>query len=839
MLAVGSRFGPYEVLGLLGAGGMGRVYRAMDTRLDRVVALKIPGEQYSERFLREARAIAALSHPNICALYDVGPGYLVMEYLEGQPLRGPLAWRNAVAVASQILDALDAAHRRGITHRDLKPSNLLFTSSGVKLLDFGLAKVTIGKNAAVDATQTQSLTAEKTIIGTPGYMSPEQVEGRAVDARTDVFAFGCVLYELLVGKPAFEGETAQRTMAAVLSSTPRSVAELNPEIPGPLVRIVEMCLQKDPDLRWQNVRDIKAALSLVEAPERSHHHTLRWKIAGMVTLAAVLAGVIFISRRTERVQPNPRVFSVAPPAGTASIQDISISPDGSALAMAAGGQAWIRPITSQRFVSITGSQGVRTLFWSPDSRFLGFCAEGNIKRVPATGGDPQTIAPAADCWGAAWRDGEIVFSPGTGTGLWRISASGGRPEQVSAPGTGETDHVHPAFLPDGKLLYTVNGASGGVTLASYTGSRITGPKLLVAHASKAAYVPLPRSTHGVLTWQRETLMAQEFDYRLGRLLGEARPIGVGIAPNPDLLHVAGDSTAVFHSTGLTTRTAVLFDSTGNKLKGLTTPRVLLNLRFAPNSLRVAWTERGPDGGLDVYVHEIDRAVTTRLTSHPAADGVPVWSPAGDQIAFASWREGTSDIYVIPGNGSGTERPLLRSKQVKYPTDWSRDGSLLLFEQASSESGWDLWVLPLDHPEQTPFAWLASAANERDGRFSPDGRWVAYASNETGSSEVYLQSFPAGRGKWRVSTQGGAKPVWNRQGTKLYYLDRSGAVIVVPISSGTEIKAGKPERLFDAGADSTSQAHSFDADARDRFVTISTIGVQPPPTVVLNWRPELP
>jgi serine/threonine protein kinase/Tol biopolymer transport system component len=845
MIAAGTRLGPYEVLSAIGAGGMGRVYLARDTRLGRMVALKLPDAQYSSRFIREAKAIASLNHPHICSLYDVGPDYLVMEYIEGRPLTGLLPWQNAIGYAAQILDALDAAHRQGIVHRDLKPSNILITDRGVKLLDFGIARVERERAATADQTQSLSLTDQHTIAGTPGYMAPEQVEGKQIDARVDVFAFGCVLYEVLGGAPAFERGTVQRTLAAVLSSDPRPLQELRPDVPRALASIIETCLQKNPDQRWQNVRDLRSALALVTETDgpanRSKRPTLL--IPALVVIALLSLVIAVLSMRNQTADRERYVLSVSLPESSAGIEEVEISPDGRTLAMTAGRRLWLRPLASERPIEVAGSQDAKCLFWSPDSRFVGFFSEGNLKRTAVSAPNPQVITLSADCVGATWRQssstpGVIIFSPGTGSGLYRVKADGGIPEQVSVTGAGETDHVRPAFLPDGNVLYTAHGRRSSVMLAHYSNSGLTKAQRIVEDATfEGTYAETPGSGIGLIAYWRDTvLMMQRFDRRNSRVIGEAFPAAGSQTASVRTVSVAVNSTAVFHLREVAFSRIRLLDAAGNEPHPAGEPAPYNNLRHAPKSHRLAFTLASPRGGLDVHVHDISRGVTTNLTSDPGADGAPVWSPKEDQIVFASWRDGPSNLFVTRTDGSGGESRLLQSNRPKYPTDWSSDGSLLLFEVAEPESGWDIFVLPLTGQRQ-PYPYLTGRWNERDARFSPNSRWVAYMSTETGKEEVYVQSFPTGNGKWRISTSGGGKPAWARDGRKLYYVDPDGAIQRVGLRMEGKVEIGRPERLFDANTSTAVLGGQFDTDPTGkRFAVISRRQTQSAPVIVMNWQP---
>ena len=640
----GTRLGPYEIVELLGSGGMGQVFKARDTRIGRTVAIKVAQSAYGDRLLAEMRAIAALNHPNVCTLYDVGPDYLVMEYLEGRPLSGPLPWSTALEYASQVLDALDAAHKRGIVHRDLKPANILVTSAGVKLLDFGLAKTTAATEPG--ATRSLSLTAPNTVIGTPQYMAPEQIEGKDADARTDIFAFGCLLYELLKGKPPFEGDTAQRVVASILSApTPPMDGLPAPEGVGP---IIAACLEKSPDQRWQNVRDIKLALK--GAAARPSPPALveksRWLLAGTALAMAALGAAVMFWLKPARPAPPQQVFELAPPAGAKSIDELSISPDGRLLAIAADRRLWIRVNETGALTLIQHSEGAGSPFWSPDGKFVAFFTSGRLKRVAASGGEPVDLAPSFDAGRGAWwqtqNDGLIVYSPGPGTPLLQVAQGGGPARPVTTLGPGETGHSNPAFLPDGRLLFTAVGSSGGVRLAALTPGGLADSRLLIPNAGLQGYATWGRT--GMIAYIANELLVRQFDPGSGQFVGEASPVAAKdtvFRTAPETISIAQTGTAVMHVRRNSVAKEIHWVTGAGKDPVIAVPvGYYNNLRISPEGGRVAFAAAPHSmGNLDVYVYDLNRHTSTRLSSAPAADGVPCGPPMA--VKLLSLRGGTA------------------------------------------------------------------------------------------------------------------------------------------------------------------------------------------------------
>ncbi len=886
-LPAGTRLGPYEILSPLGAGGMGEVYRARDTRLERTVAVKVLPSHLSsspevrQRFEREARTISQLSHPHICALYDVGNQdgveYLVMEYLEGETLadrlaKGPVPLEQALRYGVEMCDALDRAHRQGIVHRDLKPGNVMLTRSGVKLLDFGLAKV-IAKAAApsgVTALPTVAgsspLTQEGTILGTFQYMAPEQLEGKEADARTDIFAFGCVLYEMATGRKAFSGTSRASLISAIMSSEPPSVSSVQPMTPPVLDRVAKTCLAKDPDDRWQSAHDVASELKWIAegsqagAPvpvvaRRKHRERIAWSLAGVSLAAALVLAVVHFRRAA--IETRPTRFFVFPPeqttlAGGPAAPQATVSPDGHYLAFGAvtsdkKTHLWVRSLDSLAPQKLPGTEGASSPFWSPDSRFIGFFAQGKLKKIDVPGGPPVTLCDAPAGNGGAWnRDGVIVFAPNREGGLARVSAAGGIPTSATTLDRRrkETAHVWPQFLPDGShFLYLVLSGqreSRGIYVDSL-GSE--GAKHVLKTEVRAAYAP-----PGYLLFVRQgTLMAQRFDPNRLRLTGEPVRVAEEVAYNPSngrtTFSVSENGVLAYRSGGaggLPTTELVWFDRGGKRIESAAGPALYLRPALSPDGKRVAVERLDNRTGIDdIWLVDLARSTLSRFTFGSFNQRSPVWSPDGGRIVFASDRDGTSNLYQKTSSGAGSEELLFRSDTAKHSTDWSPDGRFIAYENQDPKTGLDLWLLPL-FGDRKPISFLRTEFDEGQGQFSPDGRWMAYTSDESGRREVYVQPFPASSGKWQISTAGGAYPRWRRDGKELFYIAADQRLMAVAVHADSAVQAGQPQALFEPRFSGIPVIpHSVSADGQ-RFLINTPVEEfnSAPLTVVLNWTAEL-
>jgi len=890
-LATGARLGPYEILAPIGAGGMGEVYRAKDTRLDRTVAVKVlpphlaSNPDLRQRFEREARAVSSLNHPHICVLHDVGNqdgvDFLVMEYIEGETLsarlaKGPLETAQVIELGIQIAWALAQAHKQGIFHRDLKPGNIMLTASGAKLLDFGLAKFRAPAGVAGAATlsmlptQAEGLTQKGTILGTFQYMSPEQIEGKDTDGRADIFAFGAVLYEMATGKKAFEGKSHAGVMAAILEREPEPISTVQPATPPGLNRLIRRCLAKDPDQRWQSAGDVKLELQWVAesgtAPaavqpvssaaeplvpqRRGVLGRLAWPAAAVFFLAAVALAVIHF----REVPPEQRVmrFFVAPPE-KASIHTFAISPDGRYLALAATTtdnkrSLWVRALDTLEAQPLPGTEDAQYPFWSPDGRYIAFFAGGKLKKVAATGGPPQALCDAADGRGGAWnRDGVIVFAPNPSSVIYRVSSAGGVPAAVTSLETNGGGGIHrfPSFLPDGRhFFYLVSRApadKNGLYVASLDSKDA---RRLLADLSSAVYAPGPAPQAGHLLFIRDkTLAAQPFDPAKVQFTGELFPVAENIGfQNLNYAEFALSSSGTLaYLTGRATfyNQLTWFDRNGKQLGAATEAGAQANFALSPDAKRVAVERIDRSGTADIWLLELARGTASRFTFDATNEVVPLWSPDGGRIAFAANPGGKFEIYQKVSTGAGKDELLLKMPSSIAAVDWSRDGRFLVYTIADPKTKWDLWLLPLEG-ERKPVPFLQTQFNEMEAQFSPDGRWMAYSADESGRFEVYVQPIPPSGGKWQISTAGGYQPRWRRDGKELFYLAADRKLMSVAVKAGTSFEAGVPQALFETRSLPflTTLPRTWDVTADgQRFLINTTLAdqAQTPLTVVVNWQ----
>jgi eukaryotic-like serine/threonine-protein kinase len=873
-LAAGARLGPYEIQSPLGSGGMGDVYRATDTRLDRTVAIKVlaaslaTDRQFRDRFDREARAVSALDHPHICALYDVGEhdgtSYLVMQYLEGETLearltRGALPLDQALQYAIQVADALDKAHRAGIVHRDLKPGNIMLTKAGAKLLDFGLAKATAPLGAASGLsmlpTTPPGLTAQGTILGTFQYMAPEQLEGKEADARTDLFAFGAVLYEMLTGSRAFGGASHASLISAIMSSQPPPVSAAQRLSPAELDHLIARCLAKDPDDRWQSARDVELQLAwIAETPPQPSSPTARsksplerlvWALAGLALVALIAAIVTtLVARRAPAARAEPVQFAMLPPDKASFSPDLdaqAVSPDGRQIAFVASGSAgtpqlWIRPLDSMNARTLAGTEGAAHPFWSPDSRSVGFFAAGKLKRIDVEAGPPQTLADAPFPMGGSWNgDGVILFGRAIGSPLYRVSAGGG----ATTPAThldqnGIASHGAPSFLPDGRHFFFVAGTgptSGSVYVGSLDSSDV---KLILRSNSAAVYSPA-----GYVLFLREsTLMAQRFDLETLSTRGEAVAVAEGVGRFfVAISYVVSDNGILIYRHAATQQTRLAWvDRSGRPQASGAPAGVYDEMSLSPDDMRVTFARPGQNG-TDVWLTDLERRITSRFTFRPPLNNVPIWSPDGRQIIFASARDGHLDFYQRAADASGPDELLLKvnAQPILFPSDWSADGRFLTYYRTDPKTQLDIWTLSLGG-DRRPVPFLHGDFNESQGQFSPDGRWLAYVSDESGNQQVYVQSFPALGGQRQISTEGGTQPRWRRDGKELFYLAPDRKMMAVTVKTGATFDADAPRVLFqtELNVPALRQSYAVSADGQRFLLNTSADAGPPPMTVVLNW-----
>jgi serine/threonine protein kinase len=866
---------------------MGEVYRARDTRLDREVAIKVLPAEVSarddlrQRFEREARAISSLHHPHICALHDIGEQdgvrYLVMELLRGETLdkrieRGPIPTAEALRIAIQIGGALDQAHRQGLIHRDLKPANVMLTDNGAKLLDFGLAKAAEPRSVAVGLsgaeTRTQYLTMEGSIVGTLGYMGPEQLEGKETDARTDIFAFGVVLYEMLTGAKAFAGESQASLISAIMSADPISPGAVQSVTSPALERTLRLCLAKSPEQRWHCMHDLVSELKwiaeggapsvLPAAPAPPRFATWRYVVAGAVGMALISAAALYL-RLSVKAPPGRAIsldFVLPENLHMRSIDIPTPSPDGERIVFSAMNadhkvSLWIRSLNSPALRQLPGAEGAILPFWSPDGRQVGFLAEGKLKRVDLAGGVPQAITEITNNnFGAATWSSKGTILYGNNGVLYAVPSQGGERRVVRAPGPGETYQYWPQFLPDGEhFLYRSESSSqddNGFYIASLDGKLRR--KLLGSDAKAIA-------VDGRLLFSRgDVLYAQEFDSRSLELRGQPTQLsdhvlmfGTSAGANFFASLSPGPNAVLAYRAGSTGSDDELawFDRSGNRISTLGPAAQFSNPALSPDGKWMAIDRRDAQGRRDLWLFDLNRGTNTRLTFDPADELDPVWSPDGKQIAFTGTSRGRRDIYVMDAHGTRPPELLLELPEAKNVEQWSPDGKYLVYNfNLTPAPPQNLYVLPL-FGDRKPIAMLTSPFTADMGQISPNGKWLAYRSTESGTSEVYVLAFapndPASRRKWRISTDGGMEPQWRADGKELFYLNGSTLMSVEVKGDGHEFEAGLPKVLFETILTSNITRNRY-AVARDgqRFlmVTMTKEQVHPEIHVLLNWEAAL-
>lgn len=884
----GAKLGPYVIEAVAGAGGMGEVYKARDTRLERTVAVKVlpagaaDNPDVRARFEREAKTISSLNHPNICTLYDIGQqdgvDYLVMEYIEGTTLAdrlqdGPLQTQELFAVAVQIADALDKAHRQGLVHRDLKPGNIMLTREGAKLLDFGLAKLTTsdaGIQAISAATHTTPLTGEGAIVGTLQYMSPEQLEGREADARSDIFSFGAVLYEMATGKSAFSGSGRASLIASIMKETPQPISQVQPMSPPMLERAVLQCLEKDAEYRWQSAGDLKRSLQWIAeggsqagipktlARHRKNREKLAWSIAGALLLVAAIGFTLY----GVNLPGEPELIrtGVLPPENFSYELDwgghMALSPDGSKIAFMATGKGdgrsglWLYSLATGTAMPLPGTEDCGYPFWSPDGRQLGFFAfpDDKLKKMLISGGPALTVCDAPSGRGGTWNENnQIVFSPSQEkTGLHIVPAAGGEARPVTTLDSSLQDYAHrwPTFLPDGKhVLFFIrtDGGSGSeqdaIAVASIETGEVT--RLLNARSN-------PVYAAGHLLFARDgVLMAQPFSAGSRELTGDAVPILENVAYSSRFSRGSFSASVngrLVYQTGETATGSevVLYDRAGRILDTLLRDETVFSVAWSPDERLLAFNINDQTtSNTDLWIYDFDRRLKTRLTFTDKPSVTPIWSPDGDTVyyreagaeGFTLWRKSVS--------GLNDPKLLWTAPGAFWPEDITKDGGSILFSMEDTTTGkWGIFELTLADPVQMrPL--IQPPGNTGWSSLSPDNRWLAYMSDESGEEEVYVTSYPTPSGKWQVSTNAGDRPQWRADGREIYYLDNLDVITAVPVegsSSGFRVGAATP--LFSVRG--IRPGDIFDVSANGERVVVNQLPQdrsEPTMIFVQNW-PQL-
>ncbi len=878
-LSTGTKLGPYEVLAPLGAGGMGEVYRARDERLEREVAIKVLPASFTSdpdrlsRFQQEARAASQLNHPNIVIVHDFGEHggspYVVQELLEGETLKErlqavPLSARKALEYALAIAQGLAAAHDKGIVHRDLKPENIFITSDGrVKILDFGLAKL-VPQKAEVDGISAALTAALKTqpgiAMGTVGYMSPEQVRAKPVDARSDIFSFGVILYEMISGRRAFHRDSAADTMAAILKEDPPELAGPGKTVAPALERVVNHCLEKSPELRFQSAKDLAFALSalpgsettgaLAAAAQPPRRYGLAWAGTSALTAAALVVGLLALLRPS--ASPERMQFTIPT---LAEVRHLALSPDGRMMAFVERDETsgedmlYYQRLGAPGATLLAGTEGASYPFWSPDDAYVAFFAGGKLKKTAIAGGPPQLVAAASYGRGGSWGSrGVIIYAPEAGGFLWRVNADGTNAAPLTDKffASGINSHRWPVFLPDGDHFLFWAGSFGtnnnekknGIYLSSLAAKGI---KLVVPAVSNAAY----GNKHLYYLDERKSLVAIPFDVGSQKISGEPFIVSERVTYQPAVFWsefgAGGNDTIVYDSSaGSTLSVLTWYDRAGKELARIGEPGVTANPSLSPDGKHATVDISDlKTANVDVWIDDLGQGTSSRFTFDPAEEVTGIWSPDGKHVAYRSIASGESTLVVKGSAGLESPKVIFSAGESDdiMPNSWSPDHRQILCSYQPVSGGSDLTIVDVASGKMAPF--IATKASETNGMISPDGMWAAYASNESGDWEIYVTTFPKGEGKWQVSRGGGTEPRWRGDGKEIFYIDPKGTLTAVPVSAESAFSAGAPSPLFPVrGRAPISSTDLFTYDvAKDGKRFLVNRYVKPehvqPLTVVLN------
>jgi eukaryotic-like serine/threonine-protein kinase len=871
----GVRLGPYEIVDSIGAGGMGEVWRAKDTRLDRHVAIKVlparftENDQFLQRFQREAKTISSLNHPHVCTLFDVGhesgTHYLVMELIEGESLadrliRGPLPLHDVLKYGRQIASALDAAHRRGVVHRDLKPGNIMLTKSGAKLLDFGLAKSASEGGGPIDGltdmpTAARPLTKEGTIVGTFQYMAPEQLEGLEADSRTDIFAFGAVLYEMATGRRAFQGATKTSLIAAIVSSQPEPISQLTPMTPPALDHVVRRCLEKDPDDRWQSAQDIASELQWISeagseagvaaplALRRKHRSRLTWLLLGLATVALIASNLYWYASRPG----EPEMIHLSIPSRTADYLDAGIgliSPDGRRVAMRVKRPdgAWVlglRELGSDSLRMLSGSERMSLFCWSPRGNELAVIEAERLKVMDIADGTSRDISAVQGLSrGCTWSSQDVILFATEGHGIFRVSAMGGTSERIVAlePDRFEIAPMYPKFLPDGnRFLYMslTRDPSRERNIYKLRSGRLDSPETAEAGEVGSKFELLD-SGH-LLHVADGTLVATPFDEKALRFTGKPIPVVSGVSyfmPTGGASFTAARNGTISYRKADSNSSIRWFDRDGGRGAALVEGVSGFSVAISPDGQQVAFDLRDTRTGTsDLWLYGLSRNTRSRLTTHPAEEAGPVWTPSGNALLFYTDRVRRPDIFLKDLEGSGEERLIVGSDELEFTGDVSPDGKVLIYHRDDPTSRYDLWLADLEgEPNARPF--VVAPESQTAGRFSRDGLFVAYVSGETGRTEVWVKPFPGPGRSIQISTEGGRNPVWDRERRTLYY-EWENKVYEVDLGTSSNLVRPQPRFLFEI----SEQIVSFDVARDGRFLmVISDESLNEPNNLIVHWSP---